>query len=181
LPALTSLRVSVFREWPYLYEGAIDYESDYLETYASCPRALLVIARAGAEVVGAATSLPLEDETPAIQAPFLSAGLTVGDYYYFGESVLLRAWRGRGIGDEFIRRRQDEAVRGGFRHAAFCAVERADDDPRVPVDYVPLHAFWGRRGFVRRPDLATTFSWKEIGETTESSKPMVFWTKQLDA
>ena len=179
LPALASLRVSVFREWPYLYEGVVDYESRYLETYAACPRALLVLARDGDTIVGAATSLPMADETADIQAPFLAAGFPIGGIYYFGESVLLPDWRGRGIGAEFIRRREDEAVRGGFRQAAFCAVERPSNDPRQPAAYVPLHAFWGRRGFVRCPDLATTFSWKEIDESAESPKPMVFWMKQL--
>ena len=30
LPALAGLRISVFREWPYLYDGSVDYEEKYL-------------------------------------------------------------------------------------------------------------------------------------------------------
>ncbi|NBC15195.1 MAG: GNAT family N-acetyltransferase, partial [Gammaproteobacteria bacterium] len=37
--------------------------------------------------------------------------------------------------------------------------------------------FWQHRGYTRHPELRTTFSWQEIGETAESPKPMVFWLK----
>ena len=31
--ALAALRITVFREWPYLYEGSPQYETRYLQTY----------------------------------------------------------------------------------------------------------------------------------------------------
>lgn len=34
LDDLAALRVKVFREWPYLYEGSLDYERNYLRRYA---------------------------------------------------------------------------------------------------------------------------------------------------
>ena len=30
---LTQLRMTVFKEFPYLYEGSLEYELEYLETY----------------------------------------------------------------------------------------------------------------------------------------------------
>jgi hypothetical protein len=47
------------------------------------------------------------------------------------------------------------------------------------VDYVPLDAFWNRRGYVHQPQLRTEFSWRDIGEDKESAKPMSFWMKEL--
>jgi len=44
---------------------------------------------------------------------------------------------------------------------------------------VPLDAFWNRRGFVKHPELHTTFSWQDLDENEESLKPMVFWLKHL--
>src|SRR3712207_8363574 len=55
--------------------------------------------------------------------------------YYFGESVLLPAYRRRGIGHAFFDAREQAALEYGFRIAAFCAVERPADDPRMPPDY----------------------------------------------
>jgi hypothetical protein len=58
-------------------------------------------------------------------------------------------------------------------------VERPADHPLRPVDYVPLDAFWNRRGYVHQPQLRTEFSWRDIGEDKESAKPMSFWMKEL--
>jgi len=58
-------------------------------------------------------------------------------------------------------------------------VERPTDHPRRPPDYVPLDAFWQKRGYRKHPDFTTTFSWKDLDETTETAKPMTFWIKPL--
>ena len=44
---------------------------------------------------------------------------------------------------------------------------------------MPLDRFWGKRGFVRRPDIVGTFRWKDLDEDHDSAKPMVFWVKEL--
>ena len=33
LDDLARLRIAVFRDWPYIYEGSLDYERAYLESY----------------------------------------------------------------------------------------------------------------------------------------------------
>jgi hypothetical protein len=30
LDGVASLRIAVFRDWPYLYDGSLDYEREYL-------------------------------------------------------------------------------------------------------------------------------------------------------
>ena len=35
LDDLARLRIAVFRDWPYLYDGDVDYERDYLTAYQS--------------------------------------------------------------------------------------------------------------------------------------------------
>jgi GNAT superfamily N-acetyltransferase len=94
--------------------------------------------------------------------------------------VLLPAYRGRGLGVRFFEERERYALElGRFTHAAFCAVERPDGHPSRPPDYVPLDAFWRRRGYTRHPELVTTYSWRDVGEAQETAKPMVFWLKAL--
>ena len=49
---LARLRLSVFREFPYLYDGTPQYEADYLSTYARSGRSLAVLAIDQGQVVG---------------------------------------------------------------------------------------------------------------------------------
>ena len=140
----------------------------------------MVLVRDGNTVVGASSGLPLAAETPAVIQPFVEHGYDPGRIFYYGESVLLREYRERGLGQRFFKEREAH-VRSlnRFDILCFCAVERPANHPRRPPDYVPLDAFWNRRGFVKHPELHTTFSWQDLDENEESLKPMVFWLKHL--
>jgi GNAT superfamily N-acetyltransferase len=179
LDVLAALRITVFREYPYLYDGSVDYERRYLASYASAPAGLVVLAYDGDRAVGASTALPLIHHSDAVVPPFARAGIEPGSVYYFGESVLEPAYRGQGLGGRFFDERERRARALGFAIAAFCAVERPPDHPRRPRDYQPPGALWRRHGFVRRPDLVTELAWRDLGDATETAKPMVFWIKEL--
>ena len=176
---LARLRVQVFRDWPYLYDGDLDYERSYLAKYADLPDATVVVARDGARVIGASTALPLIRAEVAMQKPFRDHGHRVEDWYYFGESVLDHAYRGRGLGVAFFAGREARAQALGYRHTTFCAVERPADHPLRPKDYVPLDAFWAKRGYTRRPELRASFAWQDVDQPGETEHPMVFWTRTL--
>jgi len=179
LADLAALRIEVFREFPYLYEGTLDYESRYLRSYASSERSVVVIAREGSNVVGASTAMPATEHDEEVATAFQEGGIDPNDVYYFGESVLRASYRGRGIGHAFFDHRESRARELGFKLASFCAVVRAPDHPSKPADYAPHDAFWNKRGFSKRPDLCAKFAWRDLGDTHETRKPMVFWTKQL--
>jgi GNAT superfamily N-acetyltransferase len=187
LDALARLRIEVFREFPYLYDGSPAYERSYLRGYAASAHSTLVIALDESldppEVVGVATALPLldHDDAEALAPALRGAGYDPGQAYYFGESVLRRTYRGRGIGHAFFDAREQAARELGFTLATFCAVERPANHPARPASYVPHDAFWTRRGYVRRADLVARFSWRDLGEPNDTPKPMVFWLKELCA
>jgi GNAT superfamily N-acetyltransferase len=183
IPALAELRITVFREFPYLYDGDTAYEARYLDTYRKARGSVVVLVLDGERVVGASTALPMAEETEEAKAPFLSHGYDPERIFYLGESVLLPEYRGRGLGVRFFEERERHARRlceeqgYAFDWYAFCAVQRDADDPRRPAGYVPLNRFWHKRGYDAHPELTTTFSWKELGESAETPKPMLFWLK----
>jgi len=107
--------------------------------------------------------------------------MDTAEIFYFGESVLLPQYRGHGIGVKFFEEREAAARAFGYPLCCFCGVQRPDDHPMKPADYVPLDAFWGNRGYVQRPDLVASFSWRDIGDAAETAKPMVYWMKDLRA
>lgn len=177
---LARLRIAVFREFPYLYEGSIDYEREYLNTYAAAERAFLLAVFDGGRMVGATTCIPLADETADVQAPFRAAGFDVQEVFYFGESILLPEYRGLGLGHRFFDAREAHAAAfGAYRLTCFCAVERPADHPLRPAGYRPLDAFWTKRGYRQAPDLRTEFSWPDLGETLSTPKTMIYWTRPL--
>jgi GNAT superfamily N-acetyltransferase len=176
---LARLRIAVFRDFPYLYHGDSDYERQYMEIYARSEGSVFILAIDDGTVVGASTGTPMITETDEVKAPFLKAGREPADYFYFGESVLLPAYRGRGIGVGFFEGREAQAQKLGLRHCTFCAVERPLDHPRRPADYQPLDAFWQKRGYTHHPELRTTFTWRDLDEIKESPKPLSFWIRDL--
>jgi len=180
VPDLARLRITVFREFPYLYDGTPAYEEKYLQTYLDCAESIVVLALDGAQVVGASTGLPLAAETAEFKQPFLTAGLDPARIFYCGESLLLPAYRGRGLYKQFFAAREAHArASGRFERMVLCAVERAADHPRRPGDYRPLDAVWQHFGYARRPDLVTSFEWQDLDEHAPSPKRMLFWEKLL--
>ena len=180
LPGLARLRIRVFRDWPYLYDGTLDYEQAYITRFAAATDAIIVAAFDGDAIVGAATASPMVGHADAFAEPFRQRGYDVDRIFYCGESVLLPEYRGRGLGRAFFDHREAHARRlGRFTHATFCAVVRSTDHPRRPPDYVPLDAFWQKRGYTLIEGLVGSFEWPDVGETEKTAKPMQFWMKAL--
>lgn len=177
---LAALRIAVFRAYPYLYEGTVVYEKQYLQTYSRSPRAFLFAVYDGPKMIGATTCIPLLDETPEVQAPFVKAGYPLEEVFYFGESILLPEYRGRGLGHRFFEERERHAASfGTYRMTCFCAVDRPVDHPLRPAGYEPLDTFWTKRGYVRTPALESRFSWRDIGDEDETEKKMVYWVRSI--
>ncbi len=180
LTELADLRMRVFQDYPYLYEGDLDYEKKYLNTYFASPKSFVALCFDDQKIVGACTAILLADEQPEFQKPFLQKGLEPQKICYFGESVLLPAYRGQGIGNSFMDLRLSFAKEfADVNMAAFCAVIREDNHPMKPHNYSPLDEFWKKRGFAKMPDFITEYSWRDIDEKTESVKKMQFWSKKI--
>lgn len=175
---LARLRIAVFAAFPYLYDGDAAYEADYLRAFARAPDAVLVAAFDGDRIVGAATASPMTAQNAEFRAPFEGRGIDTASMFYFGESVLLPDYRGRGIGHAFFDHREAHAARCGAQAMTFAAVVRATDHPSRPPDYVPLDAFWRKRGYAPLDGVVTALAWKEHGETEESAKPMQYWLRR---
>ena len=179
LEGLAELRIAVFREWPYLYEGSAEYERAYLQRYVDCPESIAVLAVSGDDLVGASTGLPLAAADEDFREPFATTDYPIDSVFYCAESVLLPAWRGRGMGRRFFAEREAQAKKCGAIWSAFCAVDRSGDDQRRPSGYRDLGPFWSRLGYERKEDVKASFGWAEVGAEEESLHPMTFWLKRL--
>ena len=176
LADLAQLRVAVFRDWPYLYDGDDDYERRYLADFAASPGAVIVGAFEGERMVGAATASPLADHHDDFADAFRAAGLDVEPWFYLAESVLLADHRGQGAGHAFFDRREAAAREQGFDRACFCAVTR---DGPAPEGYRALDEFWWGRGYRPLDGITASFAWREVGHDDETDHEMQFWGKAI--
>ena len=179
LDDLARLRMAVFRDWPYLYDGSMKYERGYVQSYVGKPGAILIAAFAGDAIVGASTGTPMEDHDDDFQAALAGSGLDQRDMFYCAESVMLAGYRGQGAGHVFFEERETHARRMGRRYSAFAAVVRPANHPLCPTDYVPLDGFWRKRGYAPWEGAIAEFRWKDVDQSAETAKPLQFWIKEL--
>ncbi|MEC3862053.1 GNAT family N-acetyltransferase [Mesobacterium sp. TK19101] len=179
LDGVARLRIAVFRDWPYLYDGSFDYERGYLQTYRDSADAVVVGAFDGDRLVGAATGTPMEDHADDFAAAFSGTEIDLSKVFYCAESVLLPDYRGRGIGHRFFDLREAHARRLGRTHSAFCAVQRPVDHPLRPAGYAALDPFWRKRGYAPVPGVVAHFRWKDVDQGESTEKPLQFWMRAL--
>ncbi|MGR3761701.1 GNAT family N-acetyltransferase [Roseobacteraceae bacterium NS-SX3] len=173
------LRIEVFRAWPYLYDGDLEYERSYLQSYRDSGLAIVAAAYDGDRLVGASTGTPLVDHADDFAAAFDGTGIDLGAVFYCAESVLLPEYRGQGAGHGFFDLREAHARRRGFKKSAFCGVLRPADHPLRPKNYAPLDPFWRKRSYTPLEGAVAQFSWKDIDQEEETRKPLQFWIRDL--
>ncbi|WP_234735877.1 GNAT family N-acetyltransferase [Tellurirhabdus bombi] len=177
---LAALRMAVFRDYPYLYEGSLDYEKDYLKTYTAADRSFLFAVYAGEKMVGATTCIPLSDETAEVRQPFVEADFDLDTIFYFGESILLPPFRGLGLGHRFFDEREAHARSfQTYQKACFCSVDRPENHLAKPADYRPNDVFWTKRGYQKQPSLTSSMHWPDLGEAVSTPKTMIYWMRNL--
>ncbi len=188
LDDVARLRIAVFAEYPYLYDGDLNYEADYLAKFAALEGAVIVAVLDGGDVVGAATGSPLVHQFEEFSKPMTDAGFDVSEIFYCGESVLLPGYRGQGVGHLFFDEREQQARRLGLTKSCFLSVIRAADHPLRPEGYRPLDDFWRKRGYAPMEGLTATFDWRELpadgaaggsSSTAEAPHELQYWMRQL--
>lgn len=179
LDDVARLRLAVFRDWPYLYDGDFAYERRYLEAYEQSNRAIVIAIYDGDWMVGAATAAPLAEHADAFFDAFAGTTINIDTCFYCGESVLLSRFRGRGIGHRFFDLREEHARTYGYTQICFASVVRPPDHPLRPSAYRSLEPFWEGRGYKRLPGVIAHFPWKDVDQAVETEKPLQFWIKDL--
>ena len=179
LHSIARLSAEVFKEYPYLCD--IDPEKEVIELhrYGEHEEAIAVLLFDGSEVVGAATGIPLKDDSNDLKAPFIARGMEVSSYYHFAEALLHKGFRGRGLGHHFYDIREDFARRCGYTYTCLFARDCEDITALQPKDYYPLEDFWRKKGYVHHRELQIKPLWPCSGDKEEKEHPCSFWIKRL--
>lgn len=180
IPAVAELRLTIFREYPYLYDGTLSDELEYLKRYATVKGGMVVCAMYEGRVVGAVTGIPLDAEDEAFLTPLRTAGEDVAGCYYVGEALLFPPWRDSGLGSRLLDTLVCEVESWGCYNRLVCAtICRDPSDPRKPEAFIPIDGFCQRHGFILHPDLVASVSWREEGGGV-CPHDLVFWMRSLE-
>jgi len=179
ITCIARLSLEVFQEYPYFCDTHLEDEIDALNKYMSSEKSIATILFEGSKVVGAATGIPLEEDDENVQKPFTLHNIDISQYYHFGEALLLKEYRRRGVGHHFYEIREEHAKKLGYETACFYVKDRHEDDEMRPLDYYPLDDFWRKRGFVHHKELKVWLKWKTFYEKAATEKDCSFWVKKL--
>ncbi len=180
LPKLAELRLSFYREYPYLYEGSLAGEESYLSLYANSENSLLAVAKNGSEVVGAVSGIPLLESAGENIKLFAEKRISAEHLFYLGEIVVSQEYQKSDLQQKLYQQFEKAVIDlKGYDEIVVCEIERGLRDSQRPMAPFSSAVRWEERGFSRQPELRTYYLWKDIGHAEETDHLMVFWHKGL--
>lgn len=184
MEVLAAFRINYFREFPYLYDGTMEYELRYLDGFFNHPEACLRIGWDGDRVVAVSTSIPLISDYEIVgdaEKLFSQRGLNGRSFIYFGEIILVPEVRGQGLFARIFADQESDAALKGYSGTCFLAVVRNSDHPLWPKGYVQPWGKWIHLGY-QKTEILTDFNWPTLqvtGRSIDQSNPMAFWVKEF--
>lgn len=178
---IASLRMAVFREYPYLYDGSMDSEEAYLKSYASSKNSILVMARDKEETVGVVAGMPLIEMDEVFQSPFEKHNVAIHSIFYLGDMLLLKEYRGRGIGSKIYKMFEDLVRKNKqYQTIAIAEILRDKNDPRQPKNYVSADKFWASLHYAKHPEIVIQIPYKEVDSAGKVPHLLVVSCKDLE-
>lgn len=173
---LGRFRIEIFREYPYLYDGNIEYERTYLGRYSRNSESFLLILQDTHGIIGACTGIPLNGENHEFQNAFV--GENRDEIYYIGEVMLRADSRGKKLGSRLLSTALGLIDSKKFKKVSLCTVDRGLNHLQRPVSYCSPDYLWKKCGFEKSINLLAYLDWKDIGQEIETQKPMNIWFRE---
>lgn len=174
---LGNFRITIFKEYPYLYDGDLDYERKYLSRYSSISDSILLLVRDKEGILGASTGIPIVNDEPEFTEPFKDKN--IGEIFYIGELMIRKDNRSKGIGTLLLKNMLDLINKNQFKTVCLYTVDRGNSHPLKPDFYQSPDSLWRKFGFEKHSSHIVYFSWRDLGNVAETEKPMNVWIKNF--
>lgn len=177
--SIAKLRCEILKDYPYFEEPNPHGETAFLRKISMSPETVGVLIFDNTTLVGVSFGYPFSLEDPSLHTPFQEKGWDIGSCYFFGESTLLKPYRGRGIGHHFFDARESVALQcHHFQKIAFSAPTSLELTEERPSDFVPMHDFWRKRGYIHHPEMHVVVHKKKVDNYPEETA-LSFWIKDI--
>ena len=179
LDDIVRIRVELYREFPYLYDGDAAREALCLRTYLECGEAVFLAAFDGDRMAGFSSSIPLAMEDEALTEPFRRAGLDPADYLYIGEMLVEAPWRSWKLLWEHKKYHEARARALHLKYVAMVTVDRAENHPLRPRRYKPLEHIIHYCGYEKIRDLSVSMRWPRADSGSERANRLSVWRRRV--
>ena len=175
---LAELRISIFREYPYLYDGDMEYEKHYLQKFSTGKDACIILAFFKQKVVGALSGLALSAEDESVYKVWLTFP-EFNHVYYLSEILIEKSFRKLGLGNQMFDLMHEWVSSHFYTFSVLATVIRPDNHSLRPTDYRTLDHFWQNKGYRQIPDKKCFLSLKEIDQEVDTQNELSFWMKNF--
>lgn len=100
LNILARLRLIFYQDYPYLYDGTLEEQEDYLQKYHGSEATLVVIAKKEDQLVGAILGLPLLESLDENKKVFQEIAISQEELFYLGDNIALDECTEEGMQNE---------------------------------------------------------------------------------
>ena len=160
---VSEMRLRIFKEYPYLYYGTMAAEKNYMMLYTTDAKATLALAYDDNKIIGISTGIPLLSNADIINdCPnlLMESGEVPADYYYYGEILLEREYRGYGISSRLYAAQDLLVKKWGFNKCCILTVMRDMQHPLKPENYQCTENIWKHLSFKQfEHPITTMFTW----------------------
>ncbi len=183
LPFVAQQRIELFREYPYLYEGNLTEEMNYLEWFAKLPHTAMAVAYHDKQPVGFVSGTSFKDFDTHFKGScdvFLKADLKPEEYYYITEGIVVPEHRGNALALKLSALIEGYAKKIGFTKGCFVD-ESHDKHPLKPANYYSLETAFKKAGYIKSP-LSIKFNWvtrQVAGQARDQEHELYYWMKNI--
>ena len=164
LDDLVRLRLTLFCKPPYLYQGTVEEERDYLVPMLSAPNSFVVFCFDHGRVIGATTALPLNESKSYFYKPFVENGLNPKEFLYISEAMVDESFQNQGIGKKMLTLAKEQTS------LKICGI-MIDRNDQYEYSIHSMMKKWGHRP---HPEISFDVEYRSI-DGKKKSHHMVFW------
>ena len=183
LSFIEQMRLSYFREYPYLYEGTLQEERVYSAWFSKLKDSMVAVVYYNNKPVGFLTGTSFVDFSEHYTGSltlFRNAGLDPEQYYYFGEVIIQKEHRGNSLSRKLFELLEQYVRDLGYTKTCL-VTESHKTHPCKPTDYRELDGLWIRLGYIKT-SAGITFKWNTLqvnGTKERQEHVLMYWIKDL--
>ena len=179
---ITELCITIYREYPYLYEGTEEEYLPFIEHYTCSNYGIACLLFDNTKPIGVAIGMPMDEMREKYKKPFINARPQENceELFYLGEFLLLNDYRDQGFGKQmYLELERLVKENPKLKKICFCKFDETDQGPLMPENYKALDHFWEKLEFDKCDDLTVTVYWRNIYSEEDSPHKLMHWLKTL--